>query len=193
MLTFFLAWIGYYGFHSLLASTELKLRIARFSARFYRYYRLVYSISALLVLGILANFSWKVQSPILFQQKLVTACGFVLLGIGALVQVMAIRSFNLRVFMGLDSTPLPNQVSLQPLIVDGMYKYVRHPLYFGVLCMALGILFVFPYQHVLGFSLITILYLFIGSYWEEKKLIQEFGSSYVLYKSRVKGIIPFLV
>lgn len=193
MLQLLLAWFLYFAFHSLLASSTVKARVAKNSISAYRFYRLAYSLTATIGLLALSYLSLQVQTPRLFQQPVLTGIGFFALLAGALLQLVAIRSFNLKAFIGIEPTPLPHQASAQPLIVTGMYRYVRHPLYFGVFCIAIGLVLAFPYQHVLGLSLLTILYLFVGSYWEEKKLIQEFGSAYLEYRKKVKGIVPFVV
>ena len=36
------------------------------------------------------------------------------------------------------------------------------------------------------------LYILIGAYFEEKKLVREFGTAYQEYKSRTPMLIPFM-
>ena len=193
MFKLFLFWLIYYGFHSFLASSAVKAWVAKANKGVYRYYRLGYSLSAILGLIALAYFTLLFQSPRLFQHSVLTGIGFVLIVFGLLIQLVAIQLFNLKAFIGIEPTPLPYEASAQPLIVTGMYRFVRHPLYFGVFCMAVGLIFAFPFLHIIGLSALTIAYLFVGSYWEEKKLILEFGSAYEEYRKKVKGIVPFVV
>ena len=70
-----------------------------------------------------------------------------------------------------------------------LYKYIRHPMY-------LGILLVFPssttiYTELFFINLICImLYIEIGSHYEEKTLLKQFGERYAEYKKTTKRYIP---
>lgn len=72
----------------------------------------------------------------------------------------------------------------------GFYRIVRHPIQTGVL-IGMWAVPVSTTSHLLFAGGITI-YIFIGLYFEEKDLIQEFGASYVKYMKRVKRLIPFV-
>lgn len=76
------------------------------------------------------------------------------------------------------------------LIVSGVYRWVRHPVYTLTLMaflispeMTLGRLTLF------GF---TLIYLLIGIPIEERKLTQQFGDSYREYRDLVPALVPFL-
>ena len=68
------------------------------------------------------------------------------------------------------------------------YKYIRHPIQFGVI---IGLFFAptMSYSHLLLAILFTI-YIFIGLYFEEKTLEKELGDIYKDYKKRVGMMIP---
>lgn len=70
----------------------------------------------------------------------------------------------------------------------GLYKLVRHPLMVGFLIafwstpfMTLGHLF---------FAIMTTVYIFFGTWIEERDLIAHFGDSYLKYRQSVRGFIP---
>lgn len=71
-----------------------------------------------------------------------------------------------------------------PLETNGLYGFVRHPLYFGWL------LFVFGTPHMtmtrLVFALISSGYLAIAIPFEERSLIRTFGQAYREYQHRVR-------
>ena len=77
-----------------------------------------------------------------------------------------------------------------PLQIKGLHRYMRHPLYSGTLLLCLGICVAFPQLKNWYVLLLMFVYLLIGIWLEEKKLIRHFGDAYVQYKKRVKRLIP---
>ncbi|MFA6446383.1 MAG: isoprenylcysteine carboxylmethyltransferase family protein [Candidatus Paceibacterota bacterium] len=79
------------------------------------------------------------------------------------------------------------------LITSGPYKYVRHPIYSGLLLMILGIA-IYSGSFV-GFFLFVLF--FIGAYYkaskEEKLLIKYFPEQYPKYIRDVRALIPFVL
>ncbi len=80
--------------------------------------------------------------------------------------------------------------TLSGIIDSGVFGYVRHPLYLGVLLIYLG--FVFGSFSML--SLFTLLCIFfVYNYlanFEEKDLERMFGEEYLQYKKRVPRWFP---
>ena len=77
------------------------------------------------------------------------------------------------------------------LVTGGMYRLVRHPLYL----FSLLFLWLSPSMSVNNFVFyvaITV-YIFIGAYFEERKLLREFGAGYAEYKSVTPMMIPGLI
>mgnify|MGYP000285978108 CR=1 FL=1 len=73
--------------------------------------------------------------------------------------------------------------------VVSFYKYVRHPLYFGGI---LG-LWATPNMTVthLVFAIGLTAYFVIGTLFEERDLLKEFGETYKDYQSKTRMFIPF--
>ncbi len=82
-----------------------------------------------------------------------------------------------------------HRVSDRPVPVSGPYRWVRHPLY----SCAITIVWLFPSMTVNRAALfaVTSLYFYLGSFPEERKLVQEFGQAYQEYQRRVPRLIPF--
>ena len=78
------------------------------------------------------------------------------------------------------------------LKMDGIHKYVRHPLYLGTLLFIWGLFFICPMLNNLIAVIIITLYVFAGIIFEEKKLLQQFGTSYTDYISSVPMIFPVI-
>lgn len=74
------------------------------------------------------------------------------------------------------------------LRIDGPFKYSRHPIYlFSSLFLMLRPTMDLFY---LIFLINMLLYFYIGSYYEEKKLLTIFGDTYKNYKRSVPRIFP---
>lgn len=73
--------------------------------------------------------------------------------------------------------------------IKAFYKHVRHPLYSGML---LG-MWATPVMSVthLCFALAITGYVVIGTRYEEKDLVKEFGSKYTSYQASKPMLIPF--
>ena len=71
-----------------------------------------------------------------------------------------------------------------PLETGGLYRFVRHPLYFA------WALFVFATPDMTAtralFAVVSTSYLAIAIPWEERSLITTFGSEYEVYRRRVR-------
>jgi protein-S-isoprenylcysteine O-methyltransferase Ste14 len=78
-----------------------------------------------------------------------------------------------------------------PLTTEGLYGFVRHPVYFA------WALFVFSAPTMTGtraaFAVISTAYLMIAIPWEERGLVDTFGEKYEGYRRRVKTrMIPWV-
>lgn len=79
------------------------------------------------------------------------------------------------------------------LITTGMYKYVRHPIYTGVILMRIGSVLVVGTVNLLLFFFIGAGYLIYRLVQEEQLLIKYFPKEYPEYKKRTKALIPFIL
>jgi protein-S-isoprenylcysteine O-methyltransferase Ste14 len=79
------------------------------------------------------------------------------------------------------------------LIESGPYALARHPIYTGLIAMALGT--AINYGRAIGFAL--LLSLCAGLWWkarqEERIMSLHFPDAYADYKMRVRAIIPFVL
>ena len=83
------------------------------------------------------------------------------------------------------------EIANQPRLIDsGVYSWVRHPMYLGVLLFCLGFFFISPSLLSFGVWLaFFILYDKMTTY-EEKDLIRIFGEEYIAYQKRVSKWLP---
>jgi protein-S-isoprenylcysteine O-methyltransferase Ste14 len=87
------------------------------------------------------------------------------------------------------------QVTIQEshqLIKTGLYRYVRHPIYLGMLCFALGLSFLFRSWIGLVVMIPIVGGLLLRIKDEEGVLHKEFGSEWEAYCKRSWRFIPYL-
>ena len=129
---------------------------------------------------------WQVEDPVgaallwsLF------ALGWVLV----LVSTFLINHFELfglqQVFARLTGRALPEAQFRQPLL----YRYVRHPLYAGLLLSLWSVPLMTAGRLV--FALGSTAYILIGIAFEERDLLQQFGERYRRYRAEVGMLLPW--
>lgn len=97
------------------------------------------------------------------------------------------RRYDLARFMGL--RPEREGAAPEPLVTDGIQGRVRHPLYTaGYLALLASIRDPFS----LATALWASLYLAVGTWIEERRLLGIYGDAYRAYRRRVPPVIPRL-
>lgn len=128
---------------------------------------------------------WRVQRPFLGAVELRLA-GAVLLLLGAAALVDSFARFALR---GL-GTPAP-VAPPRRLVVTGLYRHVRNPMYTGLVAAILGQALLFGNAALLLYALLVWLavHLFVVLY-EEPTLARTFGDEYAAFRASVPRWIP---
>jgi protein-S-isoprenylcysteine O-methyltransferase Ste14 len=125
---------------------------------------------------------WKLQPAI----SLVRVLGVVLVFAGA---SSVVYSFARFVVEGL-GTPAP-VAPTEHLVVGGLYRYVRNPMYLAILATILGQALLFGQVVLLLYALIAGTAMFLFARWyEEPELARRFGESYEIYRRNVPGWLP---
>ena len=78
------------------------------------------------------------------------------------------------------------------LITTGAYRYIRHPMYFSVLVMMLGVVVSEPSLFSLFIYVLLVVTLFIKAQKEEMLWMVQ-SREYRKYKQQTKRIIPFVL
>jgi protein-S-isoprenylcysteine O-methyltransferase Ste14 len=80
----------------------------------------------------------------------------------------------------------------EPLVLDGPQKYVRHPLYFGVIMIVLGVgLLISSTYFLIAGVIFVIWFSFVQIPFEEKELRALFGEQYAKYVEDTPMLVPF--
>ena len=78
------------------------------------------------------------------------------------------------------------------LVTHGIYRYIRHPMYFSVALMMLGLIIYNPNMINISIYILMILALFLKAKREEK-LWEAKSDKYIYYRQQTKMIIPYIL
>lgn len=176
--------------HSLLASLAFKNFLRRtLGDEFMKSYRLLYNLFAVVSFLPVLYLLFVLPDQPLYQ---VPAPWRVLMlagqGLSALLLFVAILQTDILSFAGLRQ--LVGEERSGSLVTDGLYRFVRHPLY----TFTLLVLWLTPTMNVntfIVFAALTI-YILVGIIFEERKLLRVFGQEYENYRSVTPMLIPGL-
>ena len=79
------------------------------------------------------------------------------------------------------------------LIKTGPYRFVRHPIYTGLLIMSLGTAIEIGQLHCWLSAPVTALGFWIKLSQEERLLFRHFPNEYPAYQKQVKALVPFIL
>ena len=159
--------------------------------RHYKFYRLYYTLFAAVSFVAILIYQVSLSSYQLFEPAATsTVIGITIAFFGLTVMAVCI----LKYFMQLSGLKgLIENTNTNELMMTGIHRVVRHPLYSGTFVFIWGLLIIFPVASLLIANTIITTYTLIGLQLEEKKLEKEFGEAYRLYKQKVPMIIPKLL
>lgn len=187
-----LLWLSFGVVHSLLASGLVKAALANL---FGAGYRLAYNIFAVIHIGAIMAIGKAFLAQGAEQYSLAGLPNMALniaLVLGCLVLIAAILEYDLGRFSGLaqlrasrDGTKIAED---EPLILDGLHQYVRHPIYSGAILLLVGLAW---NEFSLATAIWGSLYLLIGTWFEERKLVALYGDAYLNYRRQVPALIPW--
>lgn len=182
-------WMAYGAIHSLLADTRIKKWLSGHMGSQRRYYRLFYNIFALLTLAILLHYQLSIPAVAMWAQHPVIWISGILVCISGLtLMTISIKKyfFNLSGLYQEDMDDSP-----PALCIDGIHRYVRHPLYLGTFAFIWGLWIMYPFWTFAVMNACITLYTLVGIRLEEKKLLAIYGASYRQYQMSVPMIVPW--
>lgn len=185
--------------HSILASNKVKKSFQNKFGKLIAFYRIGYNILSVITFILIyrmipqINFTlYDLPNPydliVLFMQ-LLSIVGFLwstkYFSSGEFLGLNQIKRFRDGVY---NTDDLDEYSTLR---IEGPYKYSRHPVYF----FAIMFLLLRPVMNLTYFIIVVIfvMYFYIGSVFEEKRLIEKFGKAYVDYQKTVPRIFPLKI
>lgn len=92
--------------------------------------------------------------------------------------------------LGRSLTPLPTPVPHGELRVGGLYRWVRHPIYAGIIALVVGVTLRSASVLVTLASLGLIAWFMLKARWEEEHLVRRYPG-YAAYAARTPRFVPF--
>ncbi len=121
--------------------------------------------------------AWDVSTGVQTLALVLNIAGLLLLGLGALG-------------LGRSLTPTPVPLEAGELKTSGLYSRMRHPIYSGVMLLAIGTAAGSGSLFRALATLALIAFFNLKARWEEERLMKKFGHDYQAYASRVNRFLP---
>jgi len=107
----------------------------------------------------------------------------ILSGIGLLIVLISILQLNTNL------SPFPKPKENASLITNGIFKYVRHPIYSGIIIFLIFLSFYFASGYKLGVSILLIFLFWFKTKYEEEQLCLKYPN-YRDYRQRTGRFFP---
>jgi hypothetical protein len=194
-----LLWFVFGIIHSYFARPLFKVKIKKIFGEIFEkhFYRFFYFISQCMLFYFIYELIKNLDHGIILfqipnQYELIYYLFYIF---SNLFLILSVLQFNVSEFIGLKQIieyfKKKKIFDSQDLNTDFLYKYLRHPMY-------LGIILVYIFSHTIFTEIFfvnlfcIIFYIEIGSYYEEKTLLKKYGEKYKIYKQRSYKYIPFI-
>lgn len=188
-----LIWAGYCSLHSYLISIRFTTLMKHLLKSYYAFYRLFYVLISIVLLYPVLHYTGQLASEVIISYHAPwSVFRYVLMGCSLLIFIKAFFfDYDSWSFIGIRQIlnfRKKNQHQEEGIKKKGLLGIVRHPMYLAVIvflwCQT------FRLSDIVVNTVLTA-YIFIGTILEERKLVMEFGASYLQYKKEVPMLIPF--
>lgn len=178
-------WFVFLGFSIGIVLLSWRSFRDRRSHGFYRFF----AFEAILAL-ILLNIEFWFRQP--FSARQILSWLLLLLSL-----FLAVHGFTLLRRIGKPNAAIqdPRRLNIEKttqLVKVGAYRYIRHPLYASLLCLAWGVFLKHPALLGAGLGVIATLALYATARAEEAENLAQFGAEYTEYIKQTKMFIPYV-
>jgi len=187
-------WIGYCALHSYLISIGFTNLMTRILKNYYAFYRFFYILISLILLIPLINFTAQSDTRIIYTYGYpLSIVRYILISSALLMFFWAfffnydsLSFFGIRQILNFGRKKKENPSG--SIRRNGLLGILRHPMYFALIlylwCQTFRVMDIV-------INIVLTIYIIIGTMLEEKKLILEFGDTYIKYQQEVPMLIPF--
>jgi len=126
-------------------------------------------------------FKWKFipEKQIIQVTPFSNFVGFLIILIALIILLVAIKD------LGRNLSPFPKPIKNSNLVTTGIYRFTRHPMYYSLIFISLGVFIIKLSIYYLFLSISLSLIIKFKIALEEKYLMNKF-KNYLLYKNEVK-------
>ena len=182
--------------HTWLASRKFKTALAEKIGNRIAFYRMFYNVSSILFFLVFLAVAPKPDAIIYDLQFPFDIITFALQVLSLVGLIWTFSQFDSKEFLGISQirrfmNGTYSEDALdekQELKFDGAFKYMRHPVYFFFI-MFLGLRPQMTLFYLVMFTC-CVVYFYVGSIYEERKLVEIFGEQYKQYQRKVGRIMP---
>ena len=184
-LLFIVIWIAFYVYW-IISAWKTRSPVKRKQSRLSFF---MYGIVWIAIWVFLLN--WL--SPDLLSERIVPqGIGYTIAGLLLTLAGIAFAVWA-RVHLGKNWSGMPTIRQDHTITRTGPYRFVRHPIYSGILLGLLGTAIGIGYFIVFCCVLLILILFVIKFRMEEKFLEEEFGEEYTRYMKEVKALIPYVI
>jgi protein-S-isoprenylcysteine O-methyltransferase Ste14 len=190
-----LMWTGYCSLHSYLISIRFTNLMMRLLKNYYAFYRLFYVLISVMLIIPVINITAELDHDIIITYPLPWSIVRYALVIFSLLLFFkafifdydALSFFGIRQILNFRKKEIIN--TEEGIKKSGLLGIIRHPMYFALIIFLWSQ--TFRLSDIVTNTVLTV-YIIIGTKLEERKLVLEFGDSYVQYQKEVPMLIPFI-
>ena len=142
-----------------------------------------YGLAQIVILAAFAATYLLDSARPMFDSRIPAAAGLALSLAGLLVMASALLA--LRKVIQIEPAPRPDA----HLVTSGVYRYLRHPIYTGILAVAVGLFLRRPTVRIAAATAVMMAFLFVKVRLEERLLAARYPE-YADYRRRAWGLIP---
>ncbi|WP_136808836.1 methyltransferase family protein [Desulfosediminicola flagellatus] len=188
-------WIAWCGLHSLLISKSISGYLHGMLGTYRYYYRLLYNLIALFSLIPLLLITDSMRfAPVFTWQGGWNFLRAMMFGLSIWLFIDGARNYDFSCMLGFRQIKSRQQIILlgddEQFCRKGSHGIIRHPWYLG------GLLIIWSryqtyYDSTMVVAIVLSVYLIVGSWLEERKLVAEYGEKYRCYQQDVSMLFPW--
>jgi len=181
-------WILWCFLHSFLITTRITIWFNNLLGGKFAYYRISYNLFSLITF--LPLFYWQRTIPgptVILLSPYLMIFKYIAMVFSVIVIAGSFVSFDIWEFFGIRQTQKKEKRKV--IQKHGFYRIVRHPMYLGAFVYFTASMTHVPLPQFLGYLILAI-YVIIGTFREDRRLLRELGDIYREYQKEVPMILP---
>lgn len=187
-------WTGYCALHSYLISIRFTKLMMHGLKNYYAFYRLFYVLISIVLLFPVFHYTDQLKSEVIINYRppwsiiryVLLTCSLLIFFKSFIFDYDSLSFFGIRQILNFNK-----KKAVKPeegIKKSGLLGIVRHPMYFATI-----LLFWCQTSRLSDIvaNIVITAYIVIGTKLEERKLVLEYGDSYIQYQKDVPMLIPF--